>query len=378
MRIAVICPDYPPSAREGGISHFVQILATRLTRLGEEVMVLTDDSYRGDGKDGAVEVITLTGLWDRRTTREIVGLLKEKAIELVNLQYAPTLYSTAFKLSWRRVAARFPSVISFHTLWGGSKVNYLVALCLLTTRSSLVATNSEIVYLLDKRLPFFGRKTVTIPIGSNIPPSGRLTDTGALRKKYELTVNVPIVSYFGMCYPGKGMDTLLSTANILASRYGLDFRLVLIGGGGSDVDYYHREMQKLSDSHGVSDRVVWTGKISAGEVSTLLSMTDVVLLPYEAGVSDRRGSLMAALAHGRAIVTSPPRLRFAYFRNQENMVWPKQHETEAFAGEVLRILRDDALRKRLEKGALRLSKCYQWADIAERTRDWFRETIEKH
>lgn len=340
--------------------------------------MLTNGSYRGDGKDGAVQVMALTGPWDRRTTKEIIRVVEDKSIELVNLQYAPTMYSTPFKLSWRRVAARFPSVISFHTLWGGPKVNYMVALYLLTTRSSLVATNSEIVYLLDKRLPFFGRKTRAIPIGANIPLSAQRTDKGALRSKYALTVNVPIVSYFGMCYPGKGMDTLLSTAKILMRQYGLDFRLLLIGGGGSDVDDFLREMKKLSDSHGVSERVVWTGKIPAGEVSTLLSMTNVVLLPYEAGVSDRRGSLMAALEHGRAIVTSPPRIRFAYFRNQENMVWPMRYKAEAFAGEVLRILRDDALRKRLEDGAFRLSQCYQWTDIAERTRDWFRETMERH
>jgi glycosyltransferase involved in cell wall biosynthesis len=378
MKIAVICPDYPPSAREGGVSHFVQILARHLTQLGEKVTVLTDGSYRGDGKDEAVDVITLAGPWDSRTTGDIVRLAKDESIEIVNLQYTPPMYSTAFKLSWRRVAARVPSVISFHTLWGGSKVNYLAALCLLATRSSIVATNSELVYLLDKRLPFFKGKTCTIPIGSNIPPSPRPTDTDALRKKYALTVNVPIVSYFGMCYPGKGMDTLLLTAKTLASQDDLDFRLVLIGGGGSDVDHYLSEMRRLSDSHGVWDRVVWTGKIPAGEVSTLLSMTDVVLLPYEKGVSDRRGSLMAALAHGRAIVTSAPRIRFAFFRNQENMVWPMQYTPEAFAGEVLRVLRDDALRKRLEAGALRLSNYYQWTDIAERTRDWFRKTVEKH
>jgi glycosyltransferase involved in cell wall biosynthesis len=378
MRIAVICPDYPPSAREGGISHFVQILAGHLTRLGEQVTVLTDGSYRGDGKDGAVEVITLAGSWDSRTTRDIVRLVKNEAIDIVNLQYTPTMYSTSFKLSWRRVATEAPSVISFHTLWGGSKVNYLAALCLLTTRSSIVATNSELVYLLDKRLPFFKRKICTIPIGSNISPSGRPNDSDTLRKKFALTVNVPIVSYFGMCYPGKGMDTLLLTAKILASRDDFDFRLALIGGGGSDVDQYLSEMRKLSDSHGVSDRVIWTGKISAAEVSTLLSMTDVVLLPYEEGVSDRRGSLMAALAHGRAVVTSPPRIRFAHFRNRENMVWPMQYKPEAFAGEVLSVLRDDALKIRLEEGALRLSKCYRWTDIAERTRDWFRRTIEKY
>ena len=51
-------------------------------------------------------------------------------------------------------------------------------------------------------------------------------------------------------------------------------------------------------------RVRAAGPLGAADVSRHLAACDVMLQPYSDGVSTRRTSMMAALAHGRAAVTT--------------------------------------------------------------------------
>jgi glycosyltransferase involved in cell wall biosynthesis len=371
VKTAIVCPNYPPSRKEGGISHFTQILARELVEMGEQLVIVTDDEYMGSGSDEnpSMEVVAVPGPWNSLAARAIVDILSSRSVDLVNLQYSPSMYSASFKYAWGAAARRFPSVTSFHTLWGGGSINYLIALQLLSTSRAVLATNTEIVYLLEKYLPIFLKKTRRIPIGSNIRPSSRPRPN--VEEEYKLQEGTSMLSYFGMCYPGKGMNILFEVARLLKER--LDYQLLLIGGGMSDDEPYRRQAVAQVEAYGVEEHVLWTGRLASDDVSTLLSRSDVILLPYETGVSDRRGSLMAALAHGRAIVTAAPRIDGFPFRRWENMVWPERYSAGEFAELIVQVLGDEQLRKRLELGASRLGNEYQWPVIAEKTRDLFHE-----
>src|SRR3972149_9693787 len=63
LRAAIICPAYPPSEEEGGVSHFTQILARHVAAQGDTVTVVTDERYRGTGQDDAIDVVRLAGPW---------------------------------------------------------------------------------------------------------------------------------------------------------------------------------------------------------------------------------------------------------------------------------------------------------------------------
>ena len=377
MKIAIFCPSYPPASSEGGISHYTQRLARNLSGMGEDIVIITGDGYRGNGSDEGICVIKFAGEWNRQTAEQMVGQLSSLRVDTVNLQYSPVMYPTRFKFAWEKITSRFQSTASFHTLWGGSKLNYLIALRLLHSADGIIATNSEIMYLLRKYLPFFLKKTYFIPIGSNIEPRDTKIDSAQIAARYSLVPNIPILAYFGMSYPGKGMDLLLDSAHILLTDYKSDFQLLVIGGGISDVPEYREEKSKLTSKLRIKDKVIWTGQIPATEVSALLSLARVVILPFESGVSDRRGSLMAALAHHKPVVTTKPTIPISLFRNGENMIWPGNNDSIALADTVFRVLRDDQLRQKLESGAADLSKHFEWPDIAEKTKECFLEVLDK-
>ncbi|MFH1490508.1 MAG: glycosyltransferase family 4 protein, partial [Pseudomonadota bacterium] len=211
-------------------------------------------------------------------------------------------------------------------------------------------------------------------IGGNIEPEGSSGDFQQALRRYGLDPEIPVLAYFGMSYPGKGMSTLFEVTRMLLER-GHPIQLLVIGGGISDVPEYIEEKRQLTSRLGIEGRVIWTGRIPAEDVSALLDASRLALLPYDSGVSDRRGSLMAALAHGRAVVTTRPAVPVALFKNRENMIWPETGEAGALAGAVSELLEDRALLGRLERGARALAAHYKWPEIAIQTKDFFQEIV---
>lgn len=336
--------------------------------------MVTDDAYLGDGMDGPVKVLKFQRPWTHGVRKRISKVLMAYGVDMINLQYSPPMYDPVFRIAWSWMTRRFATCVSFHTLWGGPRINYPVALSLLCGADGIIATNSEIMYLLKRYLRPFLRKTRYIPIGANIEPEGTSEVFHKASRRYGLDPEIPVLAYFGMSYQGKGMTTLFETTRMLLER-GHQIQLLVIGGGISDVPEYIDEKRRLISRLGIEGRVIWTGRIPAQDVSALLDGSRLALLPYDSGVSDRRGSLMAALAHGKAVVTTRPAVPVRLFKNRENMIWPETDEAEALAGAVSEVLENQALLGRLEKGARELAGHYKWPGIAVQTKDFFQDFV---
>lgn len=367
MRIALFCPAYPPSDRQGGIEEYAQHLARSLSARGIEVTVIAGDGYHGNGRDGSVHVVRFPGRWGRRWAVRVADELRSRCVDLVNLQYSPAMFVDPIELGWATLASRFPAVVSCHTLWGGPIHNYFAAWRLLRASHAVVATNSEVLYLLRRYLPGLLKKTVYIPIGPNILPHDGIDVHEEAARRYHVSSHTCRLAYFGMAYPGKGLETLLGVGSHLKKANAFDFRLLLIGGGISDVDSYRAEVLRRVSELDLTGEISWTGRIPSHHVSSLLALSDIVILPYEAGASDRRGSLMAALAHGKPIVTTPPRVPIPHFVNGKNMIWPAHASPETLSRAIVRLYEDGPLRKSLGEGALALASTLRWEQIAQDT-----------
>lgn len=372
MKIALFCPDYPPAVSEGGISHFSKCLGRHLYEAGNDVYIIAGKDYCGSGQDHKIRILQFPGQWNLNTMRRMAHQLRIHNIEVINLQYSPVMYPAQFKIAWNYLARRFVSTVSFHTLWGGSWLNKFFALNFLFTANGVIATNSEVIYLIKKYLPYFLYKTRYIPIGSNIQPKPvDPDDYHRIIAKYSISSAKPLLVYFGMFYPGKGIHMLCEAARLLLLKHNLDFKLLVIGGGIADLSEYIRQKKKLVQFFGLQDKVIFTGKIPTAEVSVLLNASRMVVLPFVAGVSDRRGSLMAALAHHKAVVTTKPALPIDGFKNRENLIWPDEADAVNLAETIRQVFDNPILREKLEKGATSLSRNYLWSDIASKTQQFF-------
>jgi len=375
MRIGLFCYNYPPSPRQGGIEDYTERLAKALVKKGVDVIVVASGPEQESGTDEHLTILRSPEPWNRRWARRWQGELKSRAVDLILLQYSPAMFENPQRLAWPLLTSTFPSVTAFHTLWGGPKRNYFAAWRLLRASDAIIATNSEILYLLERHLPWYVERTVFIPIGANITPD-RLEGDKDTAGQYGISDDKLVLSYFGMTYPGKGMKTLFETASILKRKFDIEFQLLCIGGGVSDDEPYRAARAQMVAEAELDQEIRWTGRVPASHVSALLAASDIVVLPYTSGVSDRRGSLMAALAHGKPVVTTPPRIPISHFVNGKHMLWPDTHSPDELA-RAIKSLRDDAsLRATLKAGALELSSRLDWERIAADMECLFARTLD--
>lgn len=359
MRIGIICQNYPPATFEGGISHYSRLLAEGLYERGHDVYALTSTEFTkpksGQVSSDIVNTIRIRGPWQHQTVREIKAIVKDKELEAIILQFSPASFHPSFRIAWALTCFSCQKITAFHTLWGRG-LDRILGILMLLGSQKIIATNSEIMFLLERHLPHFLPKTYWIPIGSNILPTPQ---AGAV----EDPLSRSVISYFGMLYSGKGLDLILDCLQKLKKRHH-SFTFKFIGGGMLNQEECEANFRKDISKRNLQNDVEHLGLVSDKEVSYWLYRSRFVFLPYDRGFSDRRGTLMAAIAHGKAVLTSPPVVRMPCFKNGVNICWPEKHTIGDYLELMERLLCDDELIESLESGARRLSSFSDWRQIA--------------
>jgi glycosyltransferase involved in cell wall biosynthesis len=359
MRIGIIYPHYPPAAYEGGISHYSARLAQSLMSRGHKVYALALSTLPQPTSDlnepQRIEIIKIQGPWSCQSLAEFKAVARKYDIDAFILQYSPPDFKKAFRIGWalRRVSCQ--KITAFHTLWGKG-LDRLFGLLILWRSSKIIATNSEVLTILQKRLPNFLRKTYHIPIASAIDPSPCMEPERRPAKA--------LITFFGMLYPGKGLYLILDILEQLR-RKGYRFDFKFIGGGIIYHKSYEAKFRNEIDRRNLRTIVETLGTLPDREVTAWLNRSRFVFLPFESGLSDRRSSLMTALVHGKAVLTAPPVVDMPVFKNGINILWPRQPRLTEYLGLVERLLEDDRLVRRLEYGASLLSQVFNWDKIAE-------------
>jgi glycosyltransferase involved in cell wall biosynthesis len=217
-----------------------------------------------------------------------------------------------------------------------------------------------------------------IPIGSNLECAPPIDfDRASWRRQIGAGEETLTVSYFGFMNSSKGVEYLVQALSLLAGR-GLRWRLLIVGGEAGDSDPTNRGYSQwivhLIKSRHLQDRVYWTGFVAGDQVSAALLSSDVCVLPFRDGVSLRRGSLLAALAHGLPIVTTFPSHPDPLLVDGENVAMVQRDSPSALADAIEQVWLDRAARERLASGARALGQRFRWPDIAARHLDMY-ETL---
>jgi len=129
-----------------------------------------------------------------------------------------------------------------------------------------------------------GRGAVHTPIASNITPVP--TSRAAARERLDLGDKLT-VALFGRAHPSRALDYAEAAITALADAHGAQRLAVLNLGADAPPLHVSPEVEVRSPGCQTED-----------ELSLGLAASDVMLLPFADGISTRRGTLMAALAHG--------------------------------------------------------------------------------
>ncbi len=196
-----------------------------------------------------------------------------------------------------------------------------------------------------------------------------------------------LLVYFGFLNESKGAETLIQALYDLPKT-----KLLFLGGqtGASDptnVAYLEQVKHEIRELK-LDGRVMWTDYMPAEQVSAHFYASDICVLPYRDGASFRRGSIMAALAHGMPIITTRPavvpQIQFAgktmtrdeemeladipklpELRDGDNVLLVPPDDPQAVILAVTRLQTSPGLVSQLSSNARILAREFSWEKIAD-------------
>ncbi|MBI5302068.1 MAG: glycosyltransferase family 4 protein [Chloroflexi bacterium] len=385
MRVLFITGEFPPM--QGGVGACTLEIARALIALGVEVGVLTSTRAVG-GQWSAVKVLPVIHHWGWSSWRNIAKTIREFAPDLAHIQYQTGAFGMhpAINLLPHLLPLfpSFPSHPRFVTTFHDLRVPYLfpkagrvrdwVTRELARSSDAVIATNDEDCSNLET---WNLKQLALIPIGSNVqtnlPTNYQRT---AWRAQLGVREDESLLCYFGFLNQSKGGETLMrALARVLNAK------LLMIGGqtGASDPTdvAYLAHVKALIAELGLTGRVLWTDFTPDDIVTANFRASDVCVLPYRDGASYRRGTLMAALAHGCAIVTtavsrhSPVASMLPQLSDGENCLLVPPDDPVVLADAIQRALASSELRAKIGAGARELAQHFAWDKIARQHLDLY-------
>ncbi|SEH32663.1 glycosyltransferase [Magnetospirillum fulvum] len=234
-----------------------------------------------------VEVVELPA-WTLRTLALLVRVYRSNSDTILHWQY-PTLGmgkspAPAF------LPVFFPRRRVFLTLHEFEQFNALRKIYILLFKlftNSVVFTNEHERKVFHRFFPWRGGDGHIIPIGNNIDVAA----FGGVVRRQRLI-------YFGQIIDGKGLEAFIDVVERLRGR-GNSVPCAIIGTVPDAESAIARVVRSAAEAF---DITLFEG-LPADAVSRELQASSVAFLPFPDGISDRRGSALACLKHGLAVVT---------------------------------------------------------------------------
>ena len=361
IRWRIITGEYPPA--RGGVGDYTRIVANGLAAAGDEVEVWTPEHGGAAPDDAGVKVRRIHGHFGPRALARMGRELRAADGARILVQYAPhALGMKAMNLPFcfwlRRRAARGAKLdVMFHEVYfpfrPGQPQRYRALAAVTSAMARMAAGAARRVFVAtpawEPHLKPWMRPDAEIiwtPVPSNIPVCGRRDKIADARRRYAKSEGF-IAGHFGTCGGEIGRALDRAVPFLLSSRAGLS--ALMIGGDGAK--WRAAFAAKYPE---FAERVVATNVLDAVEASCAISACDLILQPYPDGATARRGSLIAALAHGRAIVTTAGALTEPLWNESRAVELTPAADIDALGAAAGALLDDIARRERMGQAAISL------------------------
>jgi len=348
----ILTGEYPP--QPGGVSDYTQLLAAGLAADGADVTVWAPPCEApAPFTHGRVTVHRLPDCFGARSLRAIDAHLRTLPHpRRILVQYVP--HAFGWKGANLRFAAwlyrrRRESVwVMFHEVFFpmsrlqsaaqnglGVATRAMAALVNGAAERRFVAIpawQALLAPLGNARAPI-----EWLPVSSTIPVVVDPEGVHAVRRRF--AADRRLVGHFGT--DGALIRPLLADAVAsLAARS--DCAILLIGRGSAEA----RQRIVANYPH-LDQRIHATGALAPADISRHVSACDVMLQPFPDGVSTRRTSAMAALAHGKALATTMGALTEAWWSGSGSAVFATVGDAPALAAAAAGLLDDEKSRETL-------------------------------
>ena len=355
----VVTGEYSPSI--GGVADHTRLVAAGLAARGAVVHVWAPGDAGPTIEDG-VCVHRVAGTWAARNLNGVSAQLDRVGPGRILVQWVPHAYgqrslNVGF-CRWVRRLARDGATVevmvhepSLGFREGSLKQDAAAALhrwmlAILLRGASRVWLSTPSweprvrPWLLGRSVPI-----VWLPVPSTIPVVSASVDVRAVRARHAAGRPV-LVGHFGTF--GAATTRQLQPALAAVLERSTDVALLLIGRDSE-------RFAPLLPQRGPADasRVSGTGPRDDRAVSCAIQACDVMLQPFDDGASTRRTTLMAALAHARATVTTIGRSSEPFWAGEHDrtLLAVEAANTAGLSAATLALASDPGRRARLGEAA---------------------------
>jgi len=351
----LVTGEFPP--QPGGVSDYTLSVARGLASAGESVHVWCPTIDAPAPEVTGVAIHAVAGQWDRKDLRRVDRELDaQPGPRRLLVQWVPHAYghrsmNVAF-CQWVRSRARKGDIVDvmvhevFLAFGEGSWKEDVAAIAHRLMLSLLLSVARRVwvsipAWAGQMRPYAFGRKVeyCWLPVPSNVPVLHDADAVRMARARFE-TPDGALVGHFSTY--GAWFHSDLERIITAVTREAPSTSIVLMGrNGDAFLDGLISRYPKLRG------RVHATGGMRPELLSAVLQACDVVVQPYGDGASSRRGTLMAALAHGVPVVTTEGRLSETVWRETNAVCLVAPGDQEVMASAVVALCRDAGARARL-------------------------------
>ncbi len=302
MKIALLGPVYP---WRGGIAHYTALLATAIRRRGHDLLLISfrrqypaflfpgrddrDPSQRPlRAEDARYWIDSLNPLTWLTTFRR----LRAYRPELLVLQWWTTFWAPLYLTigALNRALLGAPLVYLCHNVLphDAQRGDRLLAQAVLRLGSHFIVTSAAEKARLQALLPWVQASIAPLPVYT-ICAEERLPQTEA-RRRLALPEGPPVLLFFGIVRPYKGLDLLLAALPAVRARVG-DVLLVVAGEFWEPKQRYREQIRSL----GIEKAVIIDDRyIPNEEVAVYFSAADLLVAPYR----QVTGSAVVQMARG--------------------------------------------------------------------------------
>jgi glycosyltransferase involved in cell wall biosynthesis len=364
MRWMLVTGEYPPVS--GGVADYTYQIAHRLVEQGDEVEVIAKVAGAGPRKNGDVIVRPINlGCWPLWAIGMKTRVRIAEKADVLLLEYVPQLYGwKAMNLPFTFLMSRlqgYPLWVHFHECFVEARedasfrervlavVTQWMARLLAVRADRVITTIPEFA----RRLEVFRKKSDISVIGvpSNLPIP-----------QAECELEAKLVGHFSTYSPWIA-EVVESALVVLFARHD-GSRALLMGRN------HERFVVRFRERHPeFASRVSGCGTEDPHGVVRAIQRCEVMLQPYPDGITGRRGTAMASLSLGKAMVTTEGHLSEEFWRMGGVVRLESVRDSEGLANGVGALLDDPAERQRLGREA---KEFYQRNFSIERIVDKFR------
>lgn len=363
MRIGFIS-TYPPI--ECGIATYTASLNEALRRQQNETFVISHFGAQGKGvfpvcQPGSPSLITDVYNTSIRMTPDVIHIQHEYGL------YGSQKGVKAVELILRYRLVGVPVVTTLHTVSNDLAEAECLILKYIVNESSAIIVHEE--YQRETLIKYLGPSDKIHVVEHGVREASPVPDA---KEKLELK-GKKVIMLCGYFRPTKGFDKII---DLFPRICGKDKDVILVVAGKTrniEFDEYRRQLFTRLNNSPVADRIrIFRGQFPQYTFDTILSASDVVVLPYEKG--GQSGMMAQCFAMNRPVIASDlPAFRNLVERSGGGLICK---DDEDYVDNILKVLNDYKLQEEMKENIRNyIIKQAGWTHIARKHIEVYQKVV---